>query len=129
MSCFSLLLANSSLQMTCQWACLQAWALPKDVRAPQASPWLLNIGRPGCPIVSLQLTFVMQATPYQLSLLKTRLTVVDDALKNQGFIVGDKFSAADIQLAYALCIAQVSNMHYGWHVWAAAFTLDNFVCR
>ena len=100
--------------------------------------WLENIGRPGCPIVSLQFrrnhhvhtacaaqtlpSAVMQATPYQLSLLKTRLAVVDDALKNQGFIVGDKFSAADIQLVYALCIAQVSNIHDCWHVRAAVFS-------
>ena len=53
---------------------------------------------------------VMQATPYQLSLLKTRLALVDDNLKNQGFIVGVAFSAADIQLVYTLNLAQVSNM-------------------
>ena len=31
-------------------------------------------------------------------------------MSNQGFIVGDKFSAADIQLVYTLNLAQVSNM-------------------
>lgn len=47
----------------------------------------------------------MQATPYQVSLLKTRLAVVDDALWNPGSHSG----GADIQLVYALMLAQVSN--------------------